>query len=283
MRLTTFTGDQGWPEPGLIVDGRVLRLAKLGFPNMQFFLRGGERATAEATELAASGEQGVPLSEVRQHAPVSPGKFICIGLNYRDHAIESGMEIPDIPTVFTKYDNAVCGPGDPIILPRASKQVDYEAEFAFVIGKRAKAVRAADWEDYVFGYTCVHDVSARDYQLATTQWTIGKTFDTFGPIGPELVSKDEIPDPNNLRIRLELNGRTLQDSNTNQLVFDVPALLEYLSAVMTLEPGDIVSTGTPPGVGMARKPPIYLKDGDVCTVEVEGIGALTNPCVAESD
>lgn len=266
----------------MVVDGRVLRLGPCGFTDTVLFLRGGERAIAEAAELAASGEEGVPLSEVRQHAPLRPRKFICIGLNYRDHAIESGMEIPEIPTVFTKYDNAVCGPGDPIILPRVSKQVDYEAEFAFVIGKRAKAVRAADWEDYVFGYTCVHDVSARDYQLATTQWTIGKTFDTFGPIGPELVSKDEIPDPNNLRIRLELNGKTLQDSNTNQLVFDVPALLEYLSAVMTLEPGDIVSTGTPPGVGMARKPPIYLQDGDVCTVEVEGIGALTNPCVAES-
>lgn len=282
MRLTTFSQDSGCPEAGLVVEGRVLPLARCGYPDTLLFLRGGERAIADAARLSASGEEGVPLGEVRQHAPIRPGKFICIGLNYRDHAIESGMEIPEIPTVFTKYENAVCGPGDPIILPKVSQKVDYEAEFAFVIGKRAKAVRAADWEDYVFGYTCVHDVSARDYQLATTQWTIGKTFDTFGPIGPELVSKDEIPDPNNLRIRLDLNGQTLQDSNTNQLVFDVPALLEYLSAVMTLEPGDIVSTGTPPGVGMARKPPIYLRDGDICTVEVEGIGALKNPCVAES-
>ena len=283
MRLTTFTHDSSPAEAGLVVDGRVLGLAQAGYPDILSFLAAGEQAALAATQLADSGSAGISLGDVRQHAPLPrPGKFICIGLNYRDHAVESGMEIPEIPTVFTKYCNAVCGPGDPIILPSVSQQVDYEAEFAFVIGSRAKNVKAADWEDYVFGYTCVHDVSARDYQLATSQWTIGKTFDSFGPMGPELVSKDEIGDPNDLRIRFELNGRTLQDSSTNQLVFDVPALLEYLSAVMTLEPGDIISTGTPPGVGMARKPPIYLKDGDVCTVEIEGIGTLTNPCVAEA-
>ena len=280
MRITTFSKGSQEPEAGVVVDGLVHGLSDIGYPDAISFLEGGTDAIGRATGHRTGA--GIPIEEVRLHAPIpNPGKFICIGLNYRDHAIESGMEIPEIPTVFTKYGNAVCGPGDPIVLPSVSSQVDYEAEFAFVIGKRAKRVNAADWEDYVFGYTCVHDVSARDYQLATTQWTIGKTFDSFGPMGPVLVSKDEIPDPSNLRIRFELNGRILQDSNTDQLVFDVPALLEYLSEVMTLEPGDIVSTGTPPGVGMARKPPIYLQPGDTCSVIVEGIGELVNPCVSE--
>jgi 2-keto-4-pentenoate hydratase/2-oxohepta-3-ene-1,7-dioic acid hydratase in catechol pathway len=159
--------------------------------------------------------------------------------------------------------------------------VDYEAEFAFVIGKRCRNVAKEDWQDVVFGYTCVHDVSARDYQLATSQWTIGKTFDTFGPRGPVLVSKDELPDPHNARISFELNGQVLQDSNTSQFVFDIPYLVNYLSTVMTLEPGDVVSTGTPPGVGFARKPPIFMKPGDVAVVKIEGIGELRNACVSD--
>ncbi len=282
MRLVTTSQGAGRTQPGILVEGRVIGLAQIGYRDAITFLGGGTDAIRAADRLAAGGSEGVPLSAVKLHAPVpNPGKFICIGLNYRDHAIESGMEIPEIPTVFTKYGNAVCGPGAPIVLPRISSQVDYEAELGFVIGRRAKQVRAADWQDYVFGYTCVHDVSARDYQLATSQWTIGKTFDTFGPIGPALVSKDEVPDAGNLRIWLDLNGTRMQDSNTDQLVFGVPELLEYLSAVMTLEPGDIVSTGTPPGVGMARKPPVYLQPGDVCTVGIERIGELVNPCVAE--
>ncbi len=283
MRLVTFTHGPHREEAGILVGSVVHPLAGIGYPDVLSFLRGGEAAIAEAGRYAASRPGGFPLSDVRLHAPLPrPGKFICIGLNYRDHAIESGMEIPEIPTVFTKYSNAVCGHGDPIVLPHVSKQVDYEAELAFVVGRRAKGVRAADWEDYVFGYTCVHDVSARDYQLATSQWTIGKTFDTFGPMGPSLVSKDEVPDANQLRIWFDLNGKILQDSNTDQLVFDVPALLEYLSTVMTLEPGDIVSTGTPPGVGMARKPPVFLQPGDICTVGIDGVGELVNPCVGEA-
>lgn len=271
-------------EAGILIDGQVLGLAGIGYPDAISFLNGGTKALARAARLTKDRGDGTAADSVQMHAPVpNPGKFICIGLNYRDHAIESGMEIPEIPTVFTKYDNAVCGPGDPIILPSVSNKVDYEAELGFVIGKQAKNVKAADWEDYVFGYTCVHDVSARDYQLATSQWTIGKTFDSFGPMGPALVSKDEIDNPSDLRIWFDLNGKILQDSNTNQLVFDVPALLEYLSAVMTLQPGDIVSTGTPPGVGMARKPPIFLKPGDVCTVGIEGIGELVNPCISEQE
>ena len=282
MKVVTFSQGQDPQEAGILVDSTVVRLAPIGYPDVLSFLSDGERAVRKAEGLAAGGEAGLTLDTVRLGPPVpEPGKFICIGLNYRDHAIESGMDIPEIPTVFTKYNNAVCGPGDPIVLPSVSSQVDYEAELAFVVGRRARHVKAADWEDYVFGYTCVHDVSARDYQLATTQWTIGKTFDSFGPMGPCLVSKDEVADPHNLGIRLTLNGRVLQDSNTNQLVFGVGALLEYLSTVMTLDPGDVVSTGTPPGVGMARKPPIYLQAGDECTVSIEGIGDLTNPCIRE--
>ncbi len=284
MRLVTFTHGPHLREAGILVEGSVLGLAEIGYGDALRFLEAGEKASEDARRYATAGGPGVPLEEVQLHAPVlNPGKFICIGLNYRDHAIESGMEIPEIPTVFTKYGNAVCGHGEPIVLPSVSKQVDYEAEFAFVVGKRAKNVQAADWEEYVFGYTCVHDVSARDFQLATSQWTIGKTFDTFGPMGPALVSKDEISQPHNLRIRFELNGKILQDSNTDQLVFDVPALLAYLSQVMTLEPGDIVSTGTPSGVGMARKPPIYLRPGDVCKVAIEGIGELVNRCVSDRE
>lgn len=280
MRIVTYSHESHGPEAGIVAGGLVRSLADIGYPSVIAFLEAGERAIAKARRH--DDGTGLPVESVRLHAPIpNPGKFICIGLNYRDHAIESGMEIPEIPTVFTKYGNAVCGPGDPIVLPSVSSQVDYEAEFAFVVGRRAKHVKAADWEDYVFGYTCVHDVSARDYQLATSQWTIGKTFDTFGPMGPVLVSRDEVPDVNNLRVRFDLNGRILQDSSTSQLVFDVPALLEYLSTVMTLEPGDIVSTGTPPGVGMARKPPVYLQPGDTCTVFVEGIGELVNPCISE--
>ena len=284
MRLVTFSGGSHENEAGILAGERVHGLACIGYGDAISFLEGGDEAFARAAKHAANGDGGVAMADVKLHAPVpSPRKFICIGLNYRDHAIESGMEIPEIPTVFTKYENAVCGHGDPIILPAVSKRVDYEAELAFVIGKQAKNVKAADWDDYVFGYTCVHDVSARDYQLATSQWTIGKTFDTFGPMGPSLVSKDEIDDVNSLRIWFDLNGEVLQDSNTNQLVFDVPTLVQYLSEVMTLEPGDIVSTGTPPGVGMARKPPIFLKPGDVCTVGIEKIGELVNPCVAEDE
>lgn len=194
MRIVTFSQGSRRPEAGLVADGRVAGLAALGYPDTIAFLEAGGLYDERLAGYPDRAGDRFDLDSVRLHAPVpNPGKFICIGLNYRDHAIESGMEIPEIPTVFTKYGNAVCGHGDPIVLPSVSTQVDYEAEFAFVIGRRARNVRAADWEDYVFGYTCVHDVSARDYQLATTQWTIGKTFDTFGPMGPALVSRDEIP------------------------------------------------------------------------------------------
>ncbi len=280
MRLVTYsTGDAA--RAGIVIDDKVVDLGPAGYSDTLSFLADGDKAIAAAGALEPAGDAPA-LSDVKLHAPVpKPDKFICIGLNYRDHAIESGMGIPELPTVFTKYPNAICGHGDDIVLPAVSDQVDYEAELAFVIGKRCHKVKKEDWLDVVFGYTMVHDVSARDYQLATSQWTIGKTFDTFGPMGPAIVSKDEIADPHDLRIRLDLNGRTLQDSNTKQLVFDIPYLVEYLSTVMTLEPGDVVSTGTPPGVGFARKPPIFMKPGDEAVVKIEGLGELRNRCVAE--
>jgi 2-keto-4-pentenoate hydratase/2-oxohepta-3-ene-1,7-dioic acid hydratase in catechol pathway len=191
------------------------------------------------------------------------------------------MAIPKIPTVFCKFATAIVGPGDAVVLPKNSTQPDYEAEFAFVIGKGGRHIQASDWRDHVIGYTIINDVSARDVQLVTSQWVMGKNFDTFAPMGPYVTTADEIADPHNLRIALTLNGETLQDSNTGELIFKIPELIEHLSSILTLETGDIVSTGTPKGVGFARKPPIYLKPGDEMVVSVEGLGELRNPLVGE--
>lgn len=219
--------------------------------------------------------------DVRLLAPVPrPGKLICIGLNYRDHAAESNMPIPESPVVFSKFATAVTGPNDAVVLPATSAKVDYEAELAFVIGRRAKNVARERAMDYVLGYTMVNDVSARDFQFADGQWQRAKSCDTFAPMGECIVTADEIPDPHRLRIKLRLNGQTMQDSSTDQLIFGIPELIAFLSQTITLEPGDVVATGTPPGVGFARKPPVFLKDGDVMEVEVEGLGVLTNPVAA---
>ena len=216
-------------------------------------------------------------SEISLCAPVPrPGKIICIGLNYRDHAEESGIPIPETPLVFSKFQTAITGPDAKIRIPEGNEQVDYEAELAFVVGRRARDVDAADAMRYVFGYTNFNDVSARDLQFADGQWQRGKSCDTFAPMGEYVATTDEIPDPHSLRIRFRLNGETLQDSNTAQLIFNIPVLIEFLSGYFTLEPGDVVATGTPPGVGFARKPPVFLKDGDLAEVEVEGLGTLTN-------
>jgi 2-keto-4-pentenoate hydratase/2-oxohepta-3-ene-1,7-dioic acid hydratase in catechol pathway len=218
--------------------------------------------------------------EITRLAPVArPRKIICLGLNYRDHAIESGLKIPTEPVVFSKYSTAVIGPNAPIKLPADSEKVDFEAELVFVIGKGGRNIRESNAMQHVAGYTCGHDVSARDYQIERGggQWVIGKTFDTFAPMGPVLVTPDELPDPHHLRIQCRVNGQTMQDSNTEQMIFNVPQTIAYLSHVMTLEPGDVVFTGTPPGVGMARKPPVFLKPGDVTEIEIEGIGVLRNP------
>jgi len=208
-------------------------------------------------------------------APVPrPGKVICIGLNYRDHATESNMAIPERPVVFSKFATSVIAPGEAVVLPATSQQVDYEAELAVVIGRRAKNVSANNALEYVLGYTAFNDVSARDFQFADGQWQRGKSCDTFAPMGPFIVTTDKIPDPHKLSIKLRLNGKTMQDSNTDQLIFGVPELIAFLSETITLEPGDVIATGTPPGVGFARKPPVFLKHGDEMEVEIEKIGTL---------
>ena len=218
-------------------------------------------------------------------APVAPTAILCVGLNYRRHAEETGAAIPTDPVLFFKAPTAVQHPGDPIELPTflASTQVDYECELAVVIGRACKNVRAEDALGYVAGYTCANDVSARDWQIARggSQWSRGKTFDTFCPLGPVLVTPDELPDPGRLGIRTVLNGEVVQRSSTDDLIFSVPEIIAFLSGSTTLAPGTVLLTGTPEGVGMARKPPRWLRAGDTVTVEIEGIGALTNPVVDE--
>ena len=219
-------------------------------------------------------------------APIQPTAILCIGLNYRKHAEESNAPIPQHPVLFMKSPGAVQNPGDDIVLPRhlQSDEVDYECELAVIIGKPCKNVSKANALDYVLGYTCANDVSARDWQIKRggSQWCRGKTFDTFAPLGPCLVLKDEIPDPNTLRIQTILNGKTMQDSNTSDMIFDIPTLVEFLSGSTTLLPGTVILTGTPQGVGAAMKPPVFLQSGDKVTIEIEKIGALTNPVVLEA-
>ncbi len=285
MKLLMFERAGGPPEAGVIAadSSGIIPLHGAGFSCLYSIIQGGAEALAKVKSFAASSSVRVAEDSVRILAPIHrPPKFICIGLNYRDHAIESGMAIPEIPTVFNKFPTSVIGPGDEIVLPKMSETPDYEAEFAFIIGKSGKKIQGENWRDYIFGYTNVNDVSARDIQLkGTTQWLMGKTFDTFAPMGPYIVTADEVPDPHNLNVKLTLNGEVLQNSSTKELIFNIPQLLEYLSQVFTLEPGDVVSTGTPPGVGFARKPQVLLKPGDHCIVEVEGLGQLHNPVVGE--
>jgi 2-keto-4-pentenoate hydratase/2-oxohepta-3-ene-1,7-dioic acid hydratase in catechol pathway len=262
----------------------VVSLAGAGFGDVLSVIAGGDAARQRVEKWLgeAAASASAPLSSVKLLAPIPrPPKLICVGLNYRDHAAETNMEIPKVPTIFSKFSNCVIGPGDNIVLPKVSSKPDYEAEFAFVIGKGGRKIPADRWKDHIFGYTNLHDVSARDYQMATTQWLMGKTFDTFAPMGPYVATTDEIADPHALNIQMIINGEVLQTSNTKNLIFPIPALIEYLSSVFTLEPGDVVSTGTPAGVGAARKPPRWLLAGDDCVVKIDGLGELRNPVVAE--
>ncbi len=228
---------------------------------------------------------GEPAEITKLLAPLVPSAILCIGLNYKHHAAESGMKEPLIPILFVKGTNSLQNPGDPILIPThlPSEKVDYECELAVVIGKACKNVKRENALDYVLGYTCANDVSARDWQLEKGggQWCRGKFFDTFAPLGPCLVTAEEIPNPNSLGIRTVLNGETVQDWNTDDMIFDVPSLIEFLSGSTTLLPGTVILTGTPHGVGMAAKPPRWLKDGDSITIEIDGIGRLTNPVANE--
>ncbi|HQU81622.1 MAG TPA: fumarylacetoacetate hydrolase family protein [Pyrinomonadaceae bacterium] len=236
-----------------------------------------ENGLFTAEKMNVGSLKKISRKSVEICAPVPrPGKIICVGLNYRDHAEESGMAIPKSPIIFSKFSSCAIGANEAILLPEKSEQVDYEAELAIVIGRKAKNVKCADAMNYVFGYTNFNDVSARDFQFADGQWQRGKSCDTFAPLGEFIATTDEIPDPHDLQIQFRLNGETLQNSNTDQLIFKIPEIIEFLSNSITLEPGDIIATGTPPGVGFARKPPIFLKDGDVAEVEIEGLGILSN-------
>ncbi|HQZ81896.1 MAG TPA: fumarylacetoacetate hydrolase family protein [Pyrinomonadaceae bacterium] len=233
-----------------------------------------------ASAIQSGAVQLFEREEIRLEAPIQrPGKIVCVGLNYRDHAEESGMAIPTSPIIFSKFSTAVIGPDAAIELPEDSSEVDYEAELAVVIGRRAKSVSASDAMSYVFGYTNFNDVSARDMQFADGQWQRGKSCDTFAPMGEFIATPDEIVDPHDLRISFRLNGETLQDSSTGQMIFRIPELIEFISKTITLEPGDLIATGTPPGVGFARTPKVFLRDGDFAEVEIEGLGVLRNSVI----
>lgn len=278
MKLVSFSGADGKLRPGsMMEEGNLVVDLSTGYTDTLSVIVAGLTAVNNPGTYTA-----YRLSDVRLHAPISnPPRVFAIGLNYRDHAKESGMELPKTPVVFFKLTTSIIGPGEPIVLPKNSTQPDYEAEFAFVIGKGGFRIPASAWREHVYGYTIVNDVSARDVQFENSQWSMSKSFPTFCPLGPAIVTADEIADPHRLAIGLSIDGEVLQNSNTSELVFGIPTLIEYLSSITPLLPGDIVSTGTPPGVGLGRTPKRWLRPGESVTVTVEGLSSLTNPVVAE--
>jgi 2-keto-4-pentenoate hydratase/2-oxohepta-3-ene-1,7-dioic acid hydratase in catechol pathway len=285
MRLATIQTSAG-PRAAVFVEDHFVDLnaANPTLPvTVRELLEGGVNVLQAAEQVARREKNFTqPVDEAKLLPPIpNPHKIIGLGLNYRDHAAESGSPIPRDPILFSKYTTSLIGHGDNIVLPSVSKEVDYEAELVIVVGKRGRNLSPAAAPNHVVGYTIGNDVSARDWQLRKDgkQWMVGKTFDTFAPTGPTIVTADEAIDPHALPIHLRLNGQTMQDSNTSQMIFGVGAILAYLSQVFTLEPGDLIFTGTPPGVGFARKPPVFLKAGDLVEVEIEGLGVLRNPVV----
>ena len=310
MRIISFaTEDSQWKSPrlGIILEingqdsGQRLDCEKLFAPeerprnplawfdmDERWFRTSRDTATRlERDENAfnEARENGwlVAAKDAYWFAPVPrPGKIVCVGLNYRDHATESGLAVPATPVIFSKFSSCVIAPGEPVVIPTTSEKLDYEAELAIVIGRHAKHVTADRAYDYVLGYTAFNDVTARDFQFGDGQWQRGKSCDTFAPMGQTIVTTDEIPDPHTLRITMKVNGAVMQDSNTNQLIFRAPQIIEFITKSISLEPGDVIATGTPSGVGFARKPPVFLKPGDRMDVEIERIGALGNPIAAAS-
>lgn len=279
MKLVSFSVGDGKVRPGALIDeaAEVVDLTAAGYP---------DTLAAIATGFTSVDHSGAyprhSLGEVRLHAPLGdPPRIFAIGLNYRDHAKESKMPLPAAPVVFFKLQTAIVGPGDNIVLPKNSTEPDYEAELAFVIGKGGYRIPSSAWRDHVYGYTIINDVSARDVQRSTSQWTLAKSFPTFCPMGPAIVTVDEIADPHQLAISLSIDNETLQDSNTRELVFTIPDLVAYISSITPLLPGDIVSTGTPSGVGMGRTPQRWLRPGDMVAVHIEHLGSLANSVVAE--
>lgn len=291
MKLVTFKPRGGSAQLGAVVGDQVVNLAEASggdLPgDMRSFLEMGDDGLKAARKVATkkvAASIGVPEAEVKLLAPIpNPSKVLAIGLNYIDHIRETNSKTPSIPIMFSKLVSSVIGPGDAIRWdPNETAKVDWECELAVVIGRRAYRVPEENAFDVIVGYMNGNDVSARDLQSERgDQWIRGKSLDTFCPLGPYLVTKDEIPDPHNLKIRTLVNGAVMQDSNTKELLFKIPHLIAYLSRAFTLLPGDVIVTGTPPGVGSARKPPVFLKHGDVVTIETEGLGSLTNPCVEE--
>lgn len=309
MRLVTYAY-RGWVRAGAVFDGWVVDLQRAGAqlfgaragalipPTVKGILELGPESlnlagqaveavranfTREADRFQAEGIL-FSLREVQLRPPVpNPAKIICLGLNYRDHAEEAGAPIPEVPELFAKYPNALVGAGEPIRIPRVTSQVDYEAELAVVIGRRGRYISEADAYEYVAGYTAFNDVSARDFQFRGRQWMPGKIFDGFAPTGPWLVTRDEVPDPHSLEISLEIGEERLQHSNTAHMIFKIPQVIAFISQILTLEPGDIIATGTPAGVGFARKPPRFLQPGEVVRVVIDKIGTLENPVVREAE
>lgn len=281
MLLVTFSAEAHTPVVGVLVEDRVFPIS--AFSDMASFLAAGPGAMAQAEQISrgeVKAKASYRLEQVTLLAPVTrPGKIIAVGLNYRDHALETKQEIPTTPVIFAKFTSSINGPEADVVIPPDDPQVDYEAELAVVIGRKAKAVSEAEALKYVAGYMPLNDVSARRWQFADKQWVRGKSCDTFCPTGPWLTTADAVPDPHALLIRMRVNGKTVQNSNTSNLIFRIPALIQFISAAITLEPGDIIATGTPDGVGVFRKPPVFLKVGDVMEVDIEGLGVLRNRVV----
>jgi 2-keto-4-pentenoate hydratase/2-oxohepta-3-ene-1,7-dioic acid hydratase in catechol pathway len=285
VHLVSFSTADGKVRPGSLMQeaNLVVDLASAGFADTAAVIAAGFTTTHKTGEYAKAGAYAAyKLSDVKLHAPLAnPPRVFGIGLNYRDHALEAKLPLPKVPVIFFKMSTAIVGPGENIVVPKNCKQPDYEAELAFVIGKGGYRIPAAAWREHVYGFTIVNDVSARDVQFATSQWSLGKSFPSFCPMGPAIVTTDEIADPHALAIGLTIDGETLQASNTRELIFKVPELIEYISSITPLLAGDVVSTGTPGGVGMGRTPQRWLKAGETVTVKIEGLGELVNPVVAE--
>jgi 2-keto-4-pentenoate hydratase/2-oxohepta-3-ene-1,7-dioic acid hydratase in catechol pathway len=280
MRFLSFRTTEGRHQFAAIDGENAFSLTLPEGPqNLVEFLSQPADVVAAAVRAAFARPPTGILSQM-QLLPVieRPGKIVCLGLNYADHAREGGFSVPDYPALFLRVTSTLVGHGEAIIRPRLSELLDYEAELAVVIGKRGRHIRAADALDHVLGYTAFNDASVRDYQRRSGQWTAGKNFDATGALGPILVTPDEVPPgAANLHIECRLNGKVMQSSSTGDMIFDVPRTIEILSEIMTLEPGDVIATGTPPGVGHARTPPVWMRDGDICEIEIEGIGILRNP------
>src|SRR5438552_8395310 len=296
MQVVRFTTSGEHPRLGIIQGDRIadLQVSLAATLTRRGVVRAEEIASAlvpsstrafleggPAAEEAMAGIKEwvtVPAASARLPAPITdPGKFICIGLNDRDHAQEANQPTPTEPPIFAKWSNAILDPGEPILRPRGSQQLDWEVELGVVIGRTARFVGRDRALDYVWGYTIINDVSARDFQFIGSQWMAGKIPETFAPVGPYIADRAEIPDPHVLELKLWVNGKQMQGGNTKTFIFDVRYIVSYLSGLMTLSPGDLIATGTPPGVGFARKPPVFLQPGDTCRLEITGLGQIENP------